>query len=338
MTPREIVLEQVRHRETVPVPWTLSLDEDVEARLTRHYGSESWRERIIPYIRPCCSVDRRRKKECGENRARDAWGNTWRTDGRPHHVERPCLPDPSLGGYRFPAATEFLDPEMKTRARRELAKNPGSFSTINFGCGIWEAAWSMRGMENALADCLAEPAFFEELIDRLAGILLAQVEFFRDIPADAFFFSDDWGYQRGVMIGPERWRRFFKPRYARIYEEARAQGKIVISHCCGSVAEIMPDLVEIGLDVLESVQPEARGMNPYELKKEWGDKIAFWGCLGSQGTIPRGTPAEIRAEVSKLRRVMGAGGGFILAPAKSLQPETPTGNAVAVFEAFTDGA
>ncbi len=137
------------------------------------------------------------------------------------------------------------------------------------------------------------------------------------------------------MIGPECWRRHLKPRYARIYEAAHAQGKITISHCCGSVADIMPDLIEIGLDVLESVQPEARGMDPYELKKNWGDKIAFWGCLGSQSTIPFGSPAGIRAEVGRLRDRMGEGGGYILAPAKDLQPETPTENAIAALEAFT---
>lgn len=98
---------------------------------------------------------------------------------------------------------------------------------------------------------------------------------------------------------------------------------------------IIPDLIEIGLDVLESVQPEAADMNPYELKKKWGDKIAFWGCLGSQSTIPFGTPREIHEEVRRLCREMGIDSGYILAPAKPLQPETPTANAVAVIEAFT---
>jgi uroporphyrinogen decarboxylase len=109
-----------------------------------------------------------------------------------------------------------------------------------------------------------------------------------------------------------------------------------MSHSCGSVVEIIPDLVEIGLDVLESVQPEAAGMNPYELKKKFGKNITFWGCLGSQSTIPRGTPDEIRAEVRHLKKAMGVGGGYILAPAKPLQPETPVANAVAIVEAFTE--
>jgi uroporphyrinogen decarboxylase len=108
-----------------------------------------------------------------------------------------------------------------------------------------------------------------------------------------------------------------------------------MTHCCGSIAAIMPDIIEMGVDVLESVQPEAAGMCPYELKRQWGDRITFWGCLGSQSTIPYGTPEQIKAEIRRLCAEMGKGGGFILAPAKPLQPETPTENAVAVLEAFT---
>ncbi|HUU09256.1 MAG TPA: uroporphyrinogen decarboxylase family protein [Phycisphaerae bacterium] len=125
-----------------------------------------------------------------------------------------------------------------------------------------------------------------------------------------------------------------KPRWARLYQAVHDAGKFTISHCCGSVVDIMPDIIEIGLDVLESVQPEARGMNPYELKRRWGDRITFWGGLGSQSTIPFAAPDAIRAEVRRLVREMGKGGGYMLAPAKGLQPETPTENAVAVLESF----
>jgi uroporphyrinogen decarboxylase len=112
----------------------------------------------------------------------------------------------------------------------------------------------------------------------------------------------------------------------------------VLTHCCGSIEAILPDAIEIGLDVYQSVQPEARDTNPYELKRKYGEWITFWGGLGSQSTIPFGTPDEIRAEVAKLCREMGRGGGYILGPAKGLQPGTPTLNAAAVVEAFLQQA
>ena len=336
MIPRDIVLEQIHHKETTPIPHTLGFEGDVAERLDRHYGNNGWRDRIVPYIVSVGGIDRRKSEAIGEIRNRDLFGTVWRTDLRPFHLVEPGLKSPTLDGFDMPTAADFVEPDLKSSALSAIRTHENSFTTLGLGWGLWETYWGIRGFENAMTDCVAEPDFFGELLDRLTNLYIEQLEFFKDIPADAIMFGDDWGYQPGVMMGPERWRRFFKPRYARIYEAAHAQGKLAISHCCGSVADIMGDIVEIGLDVLESVQPEARGMDPYGLKRKWGDKITFWGGLGSQTTIPFGTPAEIRSEVGRLRREMGRGGGYILAPAKGLQPETPTENAVAVFEAFTE--
>ncbi len=336
MTPREIVLEQIHHHTTKPVPYTIYFEEEVEKRLDQHYGDQTWRERLVPYIIACVKIDRRKSEPISDILSRDLYGSIWRTDKRPFHLEEPALKEPTLDGYVFPSAEAFTDPQWKETAEQVRQTYPDSFTIIKLGWGLWETYWELRGFENALTDCIVEPDFFAELLDHLTEIYLKQVALCADIPADAIMFGDDWGEQRGVMIGPDRWRRFFKPRYARIYEATHAQGKLVMSHCCGSVAEIMPDIIEIGMDVLESVQPEAAGMIPYDLKKKWGDQITFWGCLGSQSTIPFGTPDAIYEEVQRLCREMGKGGGYILAPAKPLQPETSIQNAVAVIEAFTN--
>lgn len=336
MTLREIVLEQICHRPTERVPYTLTFEDNVATRLDRHYGHTSWREELAPYIVSCAAINRRKSEPIGNMLRRDPFGSVWRVDKRPFHLEEPGLKNPSLDGYVFPSAEAFVDSDLKQTAQKTMHDYPESFTTVGLGWGLWETYFGIRGFENGLMDCVAEPDFFAALLDRLTDIYLAQVALCADIPADAIMFGDDWGDQRGVILGPERWRTFLKPRYARIYEAAHAQGKLVMSHSCGSVADIMPDMIEIGLDVLESVQPEAAGMNPYELKKKWGDKIAFWGCLGSQSTIPFGTPEQIHDEVRHLRREMARGGGYVLAPAKTLQPETPTENAVAVLEAFTN--
>ena len=187
-------------------------------------------------------------------------------------------------------------------------------------------------------DAAANPGFYDELVEQVANHQLAMLDRLLDLSVDGVMFSDDWGYQDGVLLGPERWRRFVKPRLARLYARVHRADKLVLTHCCGSIDEILPDAIEIGLDVYESVQPEAKNSNPYELKRKYGDRITFWGGLGSQSTIPFGTPDEIRAEVGRLCREMGKGGGYILAPAKGLQPETSTQNAAAVVEAFLEQA
>jgi len=335
MKPREIVLEQIHHRETRPVPFTLGFEGDVAERLDDYYGNGEWRQRLTPYMVHVSAVETMAREPVNETFSRDLYGAVWRLDRRPFHLEKPALAEASFDDYDFPRPEQFFRPEWKEKARETCARSGDSFLIAGLGWGLFEASWNLRGFENMLMDAIAEPDFFEEMLDRLAQLYLAFLEYTADLPVDAIMFGDDWGDQRGVILGPERWRRFLKPRWARIYQAAHDRGKLVITHCCGSIADIIPDVVEIGLDVLESVQPEAVGMNPYELKKQWGDKLTFWGGLGSQSTIPFGTPEEIGQEVGRLCGEMGKGGGYILAPAKALQPETPTQNAVAVVEAFT---
>ncbi len=358
MTPREIVLDQIHHRESGEIPYTLDFEDEVGIRIDGHFGSDAWRKRLVPYIVPCGSVANRPHEKLDDARYRDAFGTIWRTDKLPPFVVEPGLKAPTFQGYAFPSIEVFLEPTTKaegsslvsdlqkssfsrglvsptTKAEvKSLASaSRDSFTIVSSGLSLWQC-WYLRGFENTLMDCAAEEDFFGELLDRMTDLCLGLVNACADIPVDAIFMGDDWGHQRGVLIGPERWRRFYKPRYARIFEAIHAQGKLAILHCCGSVADIMGDIVEIGLDVLESVQPEAAGMIPYALKRAWGDKITFWGGLGSQFTIPFSTPAEIRQEIRRLRSEMAKGGGYILAPAKPLRPETPTENAVAVVEEF----
>lgn len=338
MTPRETVLSQIRHEETWPIPYTLGFEGDVAERLDAHYGSTQWRSRLEPYIVRVPGVAILTHEPLGDGTARDPFGGLWRMDRRPFHLEKPPLSKPSFDGYDFPGPEVFIKPETQAQATELCRQHPDRFTVAGMGWGLFEAGWGLRGFDGILMDSIQEPDFYGELLDKLTDNYLAFVESVRDLPVDGVMFGDDWGDQRGVILGPERWRKFMKERYARIFDAVHQQGKLVLTHCCGSIADIIPDVIEIGLDVLESCQPEAAGMNPYELKRRWGNKLTFWGCLGSQSTIPFGTPTSIRAEIKRLCQEMGRGGGFILAPAKSLQPETPTENAAAVVEGFTEQA
>ena len=334
MTPKETIVNQINHIPTPRTPYTLAYEEVVAVDIDRHYGSSAWRGSFVPYIIGVSAVDTNFNEDIGNGRFRDAYGGIWRSDRRPWHLEKPPLSEPSFIGYDFPQPDAFFRPALREKAAQTIDENPDSFIIGNLGWGLFERSWNLRGFENALADSALEPEFFGEMLDRLTDLYLAFVEYTVDLPVDGILFGDDWGDQRGVILGPDRWRELVKPRWKRIYDAVHAAGKIVISHSCGSVADIIPDVIAIGLDVLESVQPEAAGMNPYELKSRFGDGITFWGCLGSQSTVGRGTPEEIKAEVAGLAAEMPKGGGYILAPAKPLQPGTPTENAVAVVEAL----
>jgi uroporphyrinogen decarboxylase len=338
MKPREIVLNQLDHRETHPVPYSLGFEGNVAEQLDEHYGTPSWRDRLTPYIAAVGHIDTLGQTRVDEAHVRDAFGSLWRDDRRPWHLVEPVLRVPDLDKMTFPPTDRFIGDEdtLKANALRACDEKANSYQIINIGWGLFEHSWRIRGFENAMIDAITEPDFYAALLDQLTELFLSFVAVWEDVPADAIMFGDDWGFQQGVLLGPDRWRTYIKPRWARIYEAVHAQGKRTISHSCGSVVDILPDIIEIGLDVLESVQPEARGMNPYALKEQFGSEIAFWGCLGSQSTIQFASPQEIKATVRRLCTEMGAGGGYILAPAKSLQPGTPVENAAAVVEAFIE--
>lgn len=336
MNPRECVLETLHHRQPERVPYTLSFEDQYDLRIDDYYGSAGWRNRLLPFLIHVSAVDTDYKEHLGNGRTRDAYGGIWREDRRPWHLESPPLTSPTLLDYTFPPPEKFYRPDWLAKGIQTVRSNTESFVVANLGWGLFERAWNLRGFENTLMDVIAEPDFFESCLDRLMHLYLNFVEYSASLKADAILFGDDWGDQRGIIIGPKRWRQFLKPRWAQIYAAVHRHGMYVMHHSCGSIAQIMPDLIEIGIDAMESVQPEAAGMNPYDLKKQWGEKICFWGCLGSQSIIPFGTPEQIKHEVRRLREEMGRDGGFILAPAKALQPETPLANALALLEAFTE--
>jgi uroporphyrinogen decarboxylase len=341
LSPKEQVIAQIQHRETETIPYTLAdFEGDVAARLDAYYGSPAWRSRIdnaIRYISNCANTVLY-MDETAWPQTTDPYGTTWRLDRRPFHLLEPALKNPSLEGYHFPSLEAVFTPGWKDEPLQSIEKQQGHFLVTGFAWGLFERSWTLRGFENALMDAAGEPDFYDELIERIAVHQMEITQHLLELPIDGIMFSDDWGYQKGVLLGAQRWRKFIKPRLARQYAQVHAAGKYVLSHCCGSIEEILPDLIEIGLDVYESVQPEAKDNSPYELKRKYGKHITFWGGLGSQSTIPFGRPAEIKAEVARLCREMGRGGGYILSPAKVLQPETPTENAAAVVEAFLEQA
>ena len=333
LSPRNRVLAQLNHQETDFVPYVLGFEADVPERLDAYYGSDRWRTLIAHSIlhvpTPNLVVD-----QTGGPLYTDLYGTVWRVDRRPFHLEEPALKEPSLDGFSFPDLDALYTPAWREETLRFIDEHPDRYLVAGFGFGLFERTWTLRSFNGALMDAAAVPGFYEELAERVTVHQLEIIERLVELPVDGIWFSDDWGYQNGVLLGPERWRKFLKPRLARQYARVHRAGKHVLTHCCGSIVEIIPDLIEIGLDVYESVQPEARGNNPYALKRQYGDRLTFWGGLGSQSVIPFGTPAQIKDQVAHLCREMGRGGGYILAPAKALQPETPTANAAAVVEAF----
>ncbi|MBI5117060.1 hypothetical protein HZA56_11355 [Candidatus Poribacteria bacterium] len=332
LTPKERVLAAFNFRETDIVPYDVPIEPEVEERLNEHYGGTAWEKMLQKHF---VSVAFPSEMEfVDENCFRDEYDCIWDTRGLPLHLAESPLKEPSLKDYDFDRVTrKTLDMFHDASARAICEDNQDKFVLGYVGSSLFETSWKLRGFENALIDCIQNPSFYEELLDHILELQLAMVDKVCELPVDAVFLGDDWGDQRGIIMGPERWRRFLKPRFKKLFDRAHRAGKMVMMHCCGNAFEVIPDTIEIGLDVLESLQPEA--MDIYEIKRRYGKNLRLWGGLGTQQVLPFGTPERIRKEIRRLISEMGKGGGYILAPAKPLMKEVPTENAVAVIEEFS---
>ena len=143
----------------------------------------------------------------------------------------------------------------------------------------------------------------------------------------------DIGTQRGMMLSPELWRKHIKPYSEQLIKPFKDMGLITFYHSCGSIAPVIEDFVEMGLDILDPIQLKAAGMGPVELKSQFGDKLTFHGGIDEQELLPRGTPSSVREEVKHLIQILGKDGGYVICPAHAIQPDTPIENILALYEA-----
>ena len=332
MTPREIVLAAINHEPTDVIPYVLSIDAEVRERLNVHYGGpDKFPKHQAFFAGGGVDWRGRGQPDAGEH-FRDIFGVLWQ-QGNIFHIVEPRLKEPSLEGFTFP---ELVKDEQIPALREQCEKNGDRFTSFNFGLLFWERSWALRGMDNILMDMVDHPSFVEELLDGLMNMIMAGMDKVLPLPFDGIRFGDDFGAQKGLIMGARYWRRYFKPRLATMYGKARDAGKIVSIHSCGDNGEILGELIDMGVQVFNPSQPEANDLPA--LKKEYGRHITFEGGIGTQATLPLGTPDEVREEVRRCRSVLAPGGGFIMTTTKPIRPDVPTENAVACVETILEEA
>jgi uroporphyrinogen decarboxylase len=209
-----------------------------------------------------------------------------------------------------------------------------TFKIGRLSMALFERAWSLRGMENLLCDMLLEPAFVEELLERIVEYTLAIIDIGLSYPEiDGFYFGDDWGQQTpGLIMGIASWRKFLKPGLKEMYGRIKSAGRIVIQHSCGNILELYPDLIEIGLDVHNTFQPEIYDIAA--VKRKFGRDISWWGGISTQRLLPFATPEEVRRETARIMRIVGAGGGYVAAPTHYIPGDVPAENVLAMLDVF----
>jgi uroporphyrinogen decarboxylase len=329
ITPRERVWRAIRHEEPDRVPWHLGCTVPARRKLEAHYGTIQLDDVLGNHLAKYRPRSPDGLQEIRPGHFRDDFGVVWNRTVDPDIgvIEDYVLKDRSLAGYRFP---DPHDPGRFQALPGFIAQHANRFRYVSVSFSLFERAWALRGMTELLIDMLEAPAFVDELLDALVEFDLGLVEEAVKYNIDAVLFGDDWGQQNGLLFGARLWRRFIKPRLAVLYGAVKRAGKAVMIHSCGKVQELFPELIELGLDVFNPFQPEV--MDPIEIKRQFGDRLSFYGGMSIQKILPFGTPQQVRDEARRLVDIVGRGGGFILAPSHDMPGDIPAENVAAVVE------
>ena len=216
--------------------------------------------------------------------------------------------------------------EMNRDQRRHVRFRMGS---------VFEVAWQLRGMETFLPEMAADPAIPTYMMDRITDILAEVTRRVLDEAGDDIdmvYFYDDVGSNQSLLISKKMWRTFIRPCHEKLIEVARKRGKQVMYHTDGAVRPLIPDLIEMGVDVLNPIQPGTAGMEPAALKRDFGAQISFHGGVDIIGLLPKGSPEDVRKAARQLRTDLGQGGGYIMAGSHHIQFDTPLDNVLALYD------
>jgi len=236
-------------------------------------------------------------------------------------------PDPTDPGYTRGLRERLLDWRENTDYAIVLRLPSAFVHTTQY----------LRGFEDWFIDLAADQklagALFDAAVEHSSALAAEILKVGGDL-ADVVAASDDMGLQNGPIVSPELYRRLFKPRHKKYFDTVKKHTSAFLHfHCCGSIYKLLPDLIELGVDVINPVQVTARDMDSSILGPEFGDRLSFWGGIDTQKVLPKGTPEEVKAEVRRRIRDFAPGGGYILGAVHDIQPDVPVENILAMFEA-----
>lgn len=348
MTPRERVWKSIEHEEPDRVPLAGSFRPEVVERLKQRFGTDDWDE-VLDHLGidwrggigmgPAAAFRERCEASGGGGSIRHPDGTfedelgviqSQPSKDSPYHryVYHPLADEANLKTFEFP------DPDDPTRweGAEERVRKQKEKVLVLAGVGtFFRSAWHLRGFEQWLMDLASNHDFVNELLDRMQENDLRRIRKFCELGVDIISMGGDIALQRGLFMHPDTWRKVFKPRDAAIIEEARKYGvKHFYFHSDGNLWDVLEDLIEVGFDIFNPIQPEC--MDPYEVKARCGDRITLHGTVSSQHTLPFGSVEDVRREVEDRIHRLAPGGGLTIAPNNVVQYDVPIENILAVYE------
>lgn len=328
------------NREPVdrPAAWLGMPDIFAQPALFKHYGVENFHELKlavgddfyaveVPYESPNASAIY----------AAFDWYMDGNVDAEERTLTTPgCFADAEeledLEFFQWPDPAKYIDVE---ECKRRVALAPDDKVCLGM---MWSAHFqdtcAAFGMENALMNMIANPEIYEAVDAKIMEFYLKANEIFYEATKgrlNAVLIGNDMGSQRGLMLSPDMVRRFIIPGCKKLVEQAHSYGLKVIYHSCGSIVDIIPDLIEAGVDIIHPIQALAAGMEPQGLKEKFGDKVSFCGGVDTQDLLVNGTPEDVKNKVKELRTIFPT--GLIISPShEAILPDIPPANIQALFD------
>ena len=330
MTAKERVITAIRHNNPDCTPGNVELCTSTMQAFSAKYGvsKEAFFDFAGNHIE---KISYTGGEYIAENVFRDEFGVVWdRTDGSDIGIIRKYLLDKAdFSNLTMP---KINNEDIKRRTEKVINNGRDSFKVGKIGTFLFERAWSLRGMEQLFLDFYEEEDFVHELFSRITDYNVTVINEALRYPIDGFYFGDDYGQQTGMLMSPSLWTQFIKPYLERAFAPIKEKGLPIILHSCGKILDILDDLVEIGLDCYQTVQPEVYDLK--ELKKRFGRRLSFYGAISTQQFLPFAKPEEVEVKVNETISILGTGGGYICAPTHQVPADVPAENIMAMIEAL----
>ncbi len=323
MTKKESFIKAINYQKSFPVPYVIRFTVEAEEQYREFLGG-SFDEIIDTGSYAVFSQTNSGWEEVRPGYFKDYFGIVWNKtkDKTLGIVDKYPINKPSLEGFQFPLIDDL--PVFNYIEQNKL-NFPDHFHFLSIGFTLFERAWSIVGMENLMLWMLMEPGFIHDLLDNIAEYNIKLIHESAKVGGiDAVRFGDDWAGQNGLLIGEDLWREFIKPRLKRMCDAARMENLYIGQHCCGKVESLIPDMIDVGINVFDPFQPEV--MDIYEIFKRYYGKISFLGGLSIQKTLPYGSVNDVSKESHKLLDELGAQGGYIFSPSHALTSDIPPEN------------
>ncbi|SHH92967.1 uroporphyrinogen decarboxylase family protein [Clostridium grantii] len=332
MTRRERVIKALNHEQTDIIPFNADFTMQSDDIMVKFTNDIKFKDKLDLHLNYVQYWGWPTELEDKPENFKDTFGVVWDRSGADKDIGMPLekiIDDFENIEYVFPEIDE-----VRLRAEyEELLKNrEDKFTFAGIGFSMFERAWSLAGMPEVLMAMVLYPEGLHKLLDMICDYNLKVMDIALEYDIDGFYFGDDWGQQKGLIMGPDFWREFIKPRMKRMYAKAKEKGLYVLQHSCGDVESIFEDLIEIGLDCYQTFQPEIYDIE--KVKEKFGDRLAFWGGISTQQLLPKASPEEIKKETIRIMKIMGKNGGYIAAPTHALEFDVPPENIQAMFEVF----